>query len=127
MWCGKKNLSIKDSQNVEFKGENFLVCCDECKQKYEKAKKSQKKNRKKYIILLIIDFLIGLAICIANGLFGFLYLIESIGLTIFYYPYTTSETVKVLGIKRSRKIAQSIAIILMISGIIFVGAIFLTK
>lgn len=52
MWCGKKNLSIKDSQNVEFKGENFLVCCDECKQKYEKAKKSQKKIEKSTLFYL---------------------------------------------------------------------------
>ena len=50
-----------------------------------------------------------LPICF-NGVYALLYLSESIGITILIYPYTTPETVELLGLKKSRKIAKTIAI-----------------
>ncbi|MBU3174867.1 hypothetical protein KPL47_00630 [Clostridium estertheticum] len=60
-----------------------------------------------------------------NGVYALLYLSESIGITILIYPYTTSETVKILGLKKSRKIAKTIAIAIMALGIAFYTAIVL--
>ncbi|MBU3184255.1 hypothetical protein [Clostridium estertheticum] len=60
-----------------------------------------------------------------SGVYALLYLSESIGITILIYPYTTPETVKLLGLKKSRRIAKTIAIAIMTLGIAFYAAIVL--
>ncbi|MCB2355549.1 hypothetical protein [Clostridium estertheticum] len=125
MWCGQKKVNIDDTQSVDFKGGKFPVCSSECKKKYEEAKAKQDNNRKKFLLLLIINFLIFLGICILNGVYALLYLSESIGITILIYPYTTPETVELLGLEKSRKIAKIIAIAIMTVGIAFYAAIVL--
>jgi len=123
MWCGKKGLSVEKPQTIELKGDIFSVCCNECKEKYEKAMVRKKDTQKKYLFLLISSFLIFFGICIVSGIYGLLFLSEAIGLIIIYYPNTTPETVKVLGLEKSRKVARILGIIIMILGIIFFSAI----
>ncbi|MBW9173631.1 hypothetical protein K2F43_20815 [Clostridium estertheticum] len=120
-----KKINIDDTQSVDFKGEKFSVCSSECKRRYEETKVKQDNNRKKFLLLLITNFLIFLGICIINGVYALLYLSESIGIKILIYPYTTPETVKLLGLKKSRKIAKTIAIAIMTLGIAFYAAIVL--
>ncbi|OVE66736.1 hypothetical protein CCS79_17305 [Clostridium diolis] len=127
MWCGKKEMDIKESQMVKFKGEQFPVCCNECKEKYEKTMNKKNNSRKLYLFLLIISFLIFIGICTVSGVYGLLFLLESVGLIILFYPNTTPQTVKVLGLEKSRRVAKIIAVMIMIFGIIFSVAISLTK
>ncbi len=116
IYCGNK--CAESSEKVTLGDSTFGTCCAECTKKLDNYKSNKKKNKDRFLILLIISCIISIACCFLNDILALVIPFISFGITIMIYPYTTLGFIELVGIKKSMNIARIFGLILIIIGIL---------
>ena len=104
-YCGKKISS------------SFEFCCHECENRYTKNSEKAESRIKYFIIGIIIGFLVMFYGVISNSDFIIGDGIIVMGIVAVLLPFTTPETVALLGYQKSRIVGRILGILLIVVGI----------
>ena len=116
IYCGKR--CTETSRKVSIDNITLCTCCDECEKRFNKYYNDIKKNKNKFLLLIIISCIISIFSCFLNGVWGLVLPFISFGLTIISYPYTTFGFIELVGARKSITITRIFGLMLIIIGIL---------
>lgn len=96
---------------------NFGFCCNECEDKYRKMVEKDSRKVKYFIIGIMVGFLIMFYGILSNNTAIIGAGIILMGMIVAALPFTTPETIALLGYQKSKIVGKILGILLMITGI----------
>ena len=128
LWCGKSGDG--DYKEIEFKEaitnapvEPVLVCNDECEKALIETEKTFKGKLKNFIIGLVVGmmlFMTGAVLAAVNE--RLLAVMGSglvvLGVTFFFYPFVTPQTVGMMGMKKGFLVGRAAGALFVVGGVV---------
>lgn len=121
LWCNKGADQLNKIE-IKFRGKlkEVQVCNSICEARLRRFVEYADTHIKHYTLSLTLSFLIGLVIVfwrfnVDKGALGVLVILAGAGLTLIKYPFVTSQTVSLMGVKKAvvtGRILGAISIIL---------------
>ncbi|MCP4129468.1 MAG: PQQ-binding-like beta-propeller repeat protein [bacterium] len=137
VWCGESDKG--NYKEIEFKEAKktastnlVLVCSDACKKELCDTEKGFEGKLPIFFINILISFVLAIAGTVLLKInFNFLFLtalsLLLLGVTVYFLPFVTPKTVKMMGYKQGMRLGRITGLSLVIIGLIFAVIIFLAR
>ena len=128
IWSGESSVNLKVIEVEMFSGVKEMMVIPKFEELTRSYFQEVKKNEKRFLVgiaglPLFITLFIILQVVFSRPdseiLFSALALLVFTGAVLWRYPFATPETIARFGISKSKKIVRSVAVILIITGLIF--------
>ncbi|MGL4991905.1 MAG: hypothetical protein ACRCYE_05525 [Sarcina sp.] len=128
LYCGKNISDVSTAIKVGEKFDEYYVCDEYCEEKFNSFNKYVKKNSKFFLLGILGIFIIYLIGLIFNAFYAISFLLFSLGILLYIFPFATPQTNQIFGIKKSIKIVKLLGSALFILGLLaFLIAFLATK